>query len=227
MNRKLCSIFLVSASFGIISCDSGSSDTPDNLQNLTNSTEIEVEAEPEPILLTPNENDRFSQITGIKSEQSQIVSSTTETISEDARYVATFTIRETAYVNVQVENNSNTTAETLTLDEENYNKYLTGQAHETIEELSFTPLASSFSSEWTLLSPGRYNTVVDNTDRGPVDPPWNGVNDRVTFDLSILASPQYDNSSSVLFNDFADGSENGIAELIQTSTIQVIENEGF
>ena len=182
------------------------------------------------IPLTPDENDRFSQLTGLRSDQAiVIVDSEEETISEDARYTANFFISKQAYINVQIDHRSGPTGEIFTLDQNNNNKYQAGSNFDRIENLSFSPLSSDFSSEWTLLSPGSYNVVVDNTDRGSVRPPFNFVNDRLSFTLSVLATPEYADEQTLVFNDAPQNSVDTkpIAQLREITITRVIEEEGF
>ena len=182
------------------------------------------------IPLTPDENDRFSQLTGLRSDQAiVIVDSEEETISEDARYTANFFISKQAYINVQIDHRSGPTGEIFTLDQNNNNKYQAGSNFDRIENLSFSPLSSDFSSEWTLLPPGSYNVVVDNTDRGSVQPPFNFVNDRLSFTLSVLATPEYADEQTLVFNDAPQNSVDTkpIAQLREITITRVIEEEGF
>ena len=184
----------------------------------------------QPIPLTPDENDRFSQLTGIRSNQSIVIlDSEAETINEDSRYTANFFINKQAYINVQIDHRGGPTGEIFTLDQNNNNKYLAGSSFDRIENLSFSPLSSNFSSEWALLPPGSYNVVVDNTDRGSIRPPFNFVNDRLSFTLSILATPEYADDQTLLFNDAPQNNVNArpIVQLKEITITRIIEEEGF
>lgn len=176
--------------------------------------------------LDPLDTDRNSQLTGTVSSRSlPVVDSLTETISEDSRYTAKYLLSSSNFVNVQIENISSTVAEIMTMDERNYNRYVAGSSYETISELSFSPLSASFSSEWTLLDSGVYYTVVDNTDRGSVRPPWNGVNDRVKFTMSVLVSPSL--SDAPVQNDYVENGSVGYARLLETSIVTTVDPEGY
>jgi len=177
---------------------------------------------------TPNESDRNSQLTGSVSSRSlAVVDSLRETISEDSRYTAKYLLDDSNYINIQIENQSSTVAEILTLDEPNYNRYVAGSSYQKIENLSFTPLAASYTSQWTLLEAGVYYTVVDNTDRGSVKPPWNGVNDRVTFTMSVLVSPAFNDAPVLVHDDAVMDSGIGYAQLLETSIVHTVQDEGF
>lgn len=178
--------------------------------------------------LEPLDSDRNSQLTGsVSSRALPVVDSLTETISEDARFSVKFLLESSGFVNVQVENLSSTVAEVVALDERNYNRYVAGSSYEKITALSFTPLAASFSSEWKLLDSGVYYAVVDNTDRGSVKPPWNGVNDRVKFTMSVLVSPSFSDAPVNLQNDAASGSGATYARLLETSIVTTPDADGF
>ena len=128
---------------------------------------------------------------------------------------------------MQVENLSSTVAEVIALDERNYNRYVAGSSYEKIAALSFTPLAASFSSEWKLLDSGVYYAVVDNTDRGSVKPPWNGVNDRVKFTMSVLVSPSFSDAPVNLQNDAVSNGSATYARLLETSIVTTPDADGL
>jgi len=186
---------------------------------------LEASGAKEKVLLTPNDSDRYSQLTGTMSNQSRaIVNAIEKNISEDGRYTATFLITQPAYINIQLDNTGNTTTEVFTMDDESYNRFAISEG---IEALSFSPIRANWTSEWTLLQAGRYHTSVDNTDRGSVQPPWNGINDYVRFKLSILASPAYNDGTTPLQNDFPIEEDTRAAKLLQLSSVQLIDDKGY
>lgn len=175
-----------------------------------------------------NEDDRYSQTTGALSASStEILPATRRVLNEDEAFVASVIINQTLLINVQAENLSNTALEIFTLDEANYNRYRADQSFTYIADISMTPLSASFSSEWTPLSPGRYYFVLDNTDRGAVNPPWNLSNDQVTAMMTVLAAPFSDEASLDSQDSGLEEMAQDASKLIETSLIKVENSEGI
>lgn len=175
-----------------------------------------------------NEDDRYSQSTGALSGSStEILPATRKVLNEDEAFVASVITTQALNINVQAENLSNTTMEVFTLDEANYNRYRAEQSFTYIKALSMSPLAASFSSQWTALSAGRYYFILDNTDRGAVSPPWNGSNDKVTAMMTVLSTLASDESSLEAQDQETTEGDQDTSRLIETSVIRVSNPEGI
>jgi len=118
-------------------------------------------------------------------------------VHEDQFFAQGVDCAQGSFLSVQAKLHGGPAIDLYVLDEHQYNRYTAGTKGQRVGDGTFTcvyklscpGLSQGFSSGWVGVPPGRYYVVIDNTDLGHTEPPFDGIDSLSA--ITILVEKKY------------------------------------